>query len=174
MEMAKLKLRIVDGIPEVDGDPNEIAEVLRQLSITTQSKQPEPQHEEHEILNIQDGEEIDEIDPEVLIKMIESNGEPITFSMGGLQKSYFGRRISSKGGEKQIYEVFRRAFDKARAQLESKYPDHRLASKVIHIDNIPTKRFTLVKNPVVPVQQDIGRRLEELKTQPDDEEVISL
>ena len=98
----KLRLRIVDGIPEVDGDPDQIMEVLRRLSIS-QSTQPKPQREERESSNIQD---IKEIDSEKLVKIIESSGEPITFSMGDLQKKIYGKRISSRDAKRSFTKRF--------------------------------------------------------------------
>lgn len=170
--VAKLKLRIVNGIPEVDGEPNEIAEVLRQLSITSQPIQPQPiqpnpQREECETSDIQD---IEELDPEELVKMVESSGEPITISMGDLQKRLYRRRISSKD-EKQLYEIFRRAFYKAKDRLEKKHPDHHWGeSKMITIENMPTKRFTLVRNPPLLVKQQMEAQGEQPENQPETKE----
>lgn len=164
--VAKLRLRIVDGIPEVDGDPDQIMEVLRRLSIS-QSTQPKPQREERESSNIQD---IKDIDSERLVKIIESSGEPITFSMGDLQKKIYGRRISSRD-EKKLYQTFRIAFDNAKKQLEKDYPDHHWEDIMTHVDGMPTKKFTLVRNHPLPVQQQIKAQDETSEPQPQEEEV---
>lgn len=157
--VTKLKLRIVNGIPEVDGEPNEIAEVLRQLSIASQPIQPKPQREECKTFSTQD---IEELDPKELVKIIESSGEPIALSMGELQMTLYGRRISSKD-EKQLYEIFRRAFDKAKDQLERNHPDYQWEPKTITVGNMPTKRFTLVRKTQdpVPIQQQIQTQVED-------------
>ena len=168
--VTKLKLRIVDGIPEVDGEPTEIAEVLRQLSNTKQPiqpSQPAPQHEEREISNNHD---IEEINSEKLLEIIESSGEPITFSMGDLQKKIYGRRISSRN-ETKLYQTFRIAFDNAKKQLERKHPDHHLEAITISVENVPTKRFKLIRNFPIPVQQRIEANAEQPKAQLQDEEV---
>jgi signal recognition particle subunit SEC65 len=171
--VTKLKLRIVDGIPEVDGEPADIAEVLRQLSITpqpaqpTRSIQPAIQHEERDILSIQDHKELDS---DKLIEIIESGGEPITFSMGDLQKKIYGKRISSRD-DKKLYQTFRTAFDNAKKQLEKKYPDHHWDWTMITIEDSPTKRFKLVRNHPLPIQQQIKAPDETPKPQPHEEEV---
>jgi hypothetical protein len=163
----------VDGIPEVDGEPADIAEVLRQLSITPQPAhpiraiQPAIQREERDIINIQDHKELDS---DKLIEIIESGGEPIVFSMGDLQKKIYGKRISSRD-DKKLYQTFRTAFDNAKKQLEKNHPDHHWEWTMITVDDTPTKRFKLVRNLPIPVQQQIDANIEQPKTNPPEEEV---
>jgi len=166
--VAKLRLRIVDGIPEVDGDPDQIMEVLRRLSTSPQSARSTPPREGHESSTIQDPKEID---PNELVNIIESNGEPMTFSMGDLQKRLYGRRFSSKD-EKELYEPFRRAFDKAKTILEEKYPDYEWKSVMTNIDGTKTKRFTMTRRkPSMPVQQQIKTPDKTPTPRPQEEEV---
>jgi len=131
------KLRIVDGIPEVEGDTQEIADLLRELgggSKLTQKK-PLPSKLETPI------SESDIPNVKKLVEMIEAGGRPLSFTMAELQKKQYDRVLSSKD-EREIYELYYRRCQKAMALLKEKNGGA-WETETISIDGVHVKRYTL-------------------------------
>jgi hypothetical protein len=134
------KLRLVDGIPEMDGDPDEIVEILRKLGIGLQATQPgQPKKKvERSDLNVDDV-------PDALriMKMIEQGGPPFTFSIAELGKKLFGRYISSKE-DRDFYIKYYRMCNEAKKLMQKKYGG-RWDSKTISIEDHAVKRYLLIE-----------------------------
>jgi hypothetical protein len=138
------KLRFVDGTPEVDGTPNELAEFLKSYNLPTK------------IGNIDVGgrksgssETIIELDiptADQIVAIIEEGGRPFTFNMIEQQIRTYGNPISSKH-DRTNYESYYREFRKAQTRMEKKYGG-KWDSITEKIDGIQSKRYTLIEGQI--------------------------
>jgi hypothetical protein len=140
------KLRIVDGIPEVDGNPAELAEFLRSLSASgsvavdkisilrsKESAEAKPMH-------IPTADE--------LVAYIEERGRPFNFSMAEYQIQSYGNIISSKT-DRYNYEKLYMEFRKAMKIMLKKYGgkwDFEVDEKMEGLEGKYYKRYTLIEN----------------------------
>ncbi len=134
-----VKLRIVNGIPEIDGTCDEIAEMLQKLNMNTQRLPSTISNElEKPVFS-----EVGNADAHEIAELIEEGGHPLSFTMADIQKKQYGRTISSQD-EKKNYEKYHRECEKARKLLQRKYGG-RWDSEITTVDGKYVKRYKLME-----------------------------
>lgn len=166
------KLRIVGGIPEIDGNPQEIFEILQKPEFVeilqkfgsaqelVSTKQPA---KDTETLILKS----DVPSAEKIVEMVEAQGRPFALSMGEIGVKYLHKFITSNE-DVEIYNSLRNEFDSAKRRLVKKYGGtwDRVGIKVEGHQNM---RYIL-KEDEKPVEQTKSP-VEQQKTLPQEEEV---
>ncbi len=134
-----VKLRIVNGIPEIDGTCDEIAEMMQKLNMNVQ-RLPSTISSELETPAFS---EVGNPNAHEIVELIEERGFPISFTMADIQKKQYGRTISSTD-DKQKYEKYHRECEKARKLLQKKYGG-RWDSEITTVDGKYVKRYKLLE-----------------------------
>jgi hypothetical protein len=125
MQMAKLRFANLDA--EIDGDPKEIATILKELkglSITSPPCQNQSAMPSNSILtdNVPPRDDLFKKIPNkyAVAKMLEDMGKPFSHALAEQQMRFLGTIINSRE-EPQIYSKFYDAFAFARKQIKQKY-----------------------------------------------------
>ncbi|VVB63312.1 Uncharacterised protein [uncultured archaeon] len=139
------KLRIVGGIPEIDGNPEEIVEILQKLNSSQLTSTNPPTKKADRLIF-----KTDVPDAEKIVEMTEASGRPFTLSMGEIGMKQFNRFITSNE-DAEIYNSLRNEFDKAKKRLEKKYGG-KWIREGIKVDGHPSMRYTLIEDQT-PVDQ---------------------
>jgi hypothetical protein len=136
------KLRIVDGKPEFDGDPNELAEIYKSLdmSIGIATRNTDIATEiEKEVKT-----EIKIPTADQIIAVIEERGRPFNISMVEEQLRLYGKVISSKT-DRSNYERFYGESRKAMKKMLKKHKGKWDATTEM-IGKHQSKRYTLIED----------------------------
>lgn len=143
---AMTKLRIVGGIPEIDGNPEEIVEILRKLDSSQLTSTKPPIKDAKKAVSKSDVPGVEKI-----VEMIEAKGLPFTISMGEVSIKHCNKYITSTE-DTEIYNSLRNEFDKAKKRIEKKYGGKFERDGNIEIDGHQSMRYTL-KGYQTPVEQ---------------------
>ena len=139
--MAKLRFTNLDA--EIEGDPKEIAVILREFSAQDREHQataPLAQSpKRYASSKLPDGKLPSTSE---IIKMIETAGKPYTLSLVEQQKKILGRPINSRN-ERALYARFYSLHKRAMEVIIKRHGGH-WDSKMEVIDGLQSKRFTLI------------------------------
>ncbi|MCK9405592.1 MAG: hypothetical protein M0Q47_04175 [Methanothrix sp.] len=146
---------------EVDGDPTEIASILKALSAVSQ----EPHTQESTVAPSKPTFEEQDIPEEILlqripdlnglVKMIEEMGRPFSFNLAEQQKKIFGKLISSRRYQR-VYSRFYDVHKRARKEIVKKYGGQWGTLNEV-VDGHQTTRFVWSENQDVKAETvDLG------------------
>lgn len=147
-----VKLKFANLNAELDGDPKEIASILRELNVVSQSptvitQQSMPATPTESSLNPDSVDDLFQELPDklTLVQTIESLGKPFSFNLVNQQMKFFGRIIKSRDSKKHqsLYSKFYDLHADAMKAIVEKYGgDWRTDGEVINKHR--TTRYTWV------------------------------
>lgn len=158
-------LRIVNGVPEIDADPKEIAsnqkeivsllrelntpippsqEVLPNNNATKIAKPPELNQTLFSAPNIPICDYPDLPDVEMVVKLIDNGVKPIKYSMRAQQLKIWGKVIRTRE-EPQLYWQFYSLHQEAMKLLAEKYNGEWDEGKNEKVDGVSQTFFTLIE-----------------------------
>jgi hypothetical protein len=154
-----VKLRFAGA--EVDGDPAEIASILKELKAVSQESHTQEAIIAPTKLASKEQDVSEEIllqripDLNGLVKMIEEMGRPFSFNLAEQQKKIFGKLISSRHYQR-VYSRFYDVHKRARKEIVKKYGGQWDTLNEV-LDGHQTTRFVWSENQDIKAETvDLG------------------
>ena len=114
--MAKVRFAGLDA--ELDGTSEEIADILRKLTVSNNT--PKDTNQPPETIEPSTAQVVTLPTKSEIINMLEKKGKPFSFSLVEQQKLILGRIIDSRQ-ERPLYSKFYALFKTAREEIQKKY-----------------------------------------------------